>query len=94
MAHPGWTATELQRNSGLFDSLNSFFAQDISMGALPTLYAALGDDVKSGDYYGPKGFMEMRGYPTKVKVVDRALDAGIAKKLWEVSEKVTETKYL
>ena len=32
-SHPGWTATELQRHTGLFSFLNHFFAQDITMGA-------------------------------------------------------------
>ena len=37
------------------------------MGALPTLYAAVGPDVEGGDYFGPSGFMEMKGYPKKVE---------------------------
>ena len=55
-AHPGWTATDLQRHSGIFQFLNPLFAQKPEMGALPTLYAAVGPDVKSGDYYGPGGW--------------------------------------
>jgi NAD(P)-dependent dehydrogenase (short-subunit alcohol dehydrogenase family) len=94
MAHPGWTATELQRNTGLVTFLNNFFAQNISMGALPTLYAACAPDVKNGDYFGPSGMGEMRGYPKKAKIVEQALDSGIAEKLWAVSEKMTATKYL
>ena len=35
------------------------------MGALPTLYAATAPDVNGGDYFGPDGFMEARGYPTQ-----------------------------
>ena len=52
-AHPGWTATELQRHAGVFKFLNRFVAQDITMGALPTLYAAVAEDVQACDYYGP-----------------------------------------
>ena len=92
-AHPGWTATELQRHSGLFKFLNLFFAQKISMGALPMLYAAVGPDVKSGDYFGPSGFREMRGYPRKVDSNALSKDKAIAKKLWDVSEAFTEVKY-
>ena len=33
-AHPGWTATELQRHSGMMGFLNTFFAQGPDMGAL------------------------------------------------------------
>ena len=38
-AHPGWTATGLQRHTSA-QFLNGLFAQDISMGALPTLRLA------------------------------------------------------
>ena len=92
-AHPGWTATELQRHAWLVDFLNNFFAQDITMGALPTLYAAVGADVKSGDYFGPSGFMEMRGYPQKVKSNELSQNEEIAEKLWDVSEDLTGVSY-
>jgi len=92
-AHPGWTATELQRHAGFMEFLNNFFAQDITMGALPTLYAAVGEDVKSGDYFGPSGFMEMRGYPKKVKSNELSQNEEIAEKLWTVSEELTGVRF-
>jgi len=91
-AHPGWTATELQRHAGVFNFLNRFVAQDITMGALPTLYAAVGHDVKSGDYYGPAGFREMRGYPKQVDSNALSKDETNAKRLWDVSEALTGIK--
>ena len=93
-AHPGWTATELQRHSGIVDFLNNFFAQDISMGALPTLYAAVSDNALNGGYYGPSGFREMRGYPKKVDSNPLSKNLEIAQQLWEVSEKLTNTHFL
>ena len=92
-SHPGWTATELQRHVGLLGFLNHFFSQDISMGALPTLYAAVGEDVKGCDYYGPSGWREMKGYPKKVESNELSHDKEIAQKLWEVSEELTGIKY-
>lgn len=92
-AHPGWTATELQRHTGLVDFLNNIFAQDISMGALPTLRAATESGLKGGEYFGPNGFMEMRGFPAQVKTNQLAKDESIAKKLWEVSEELTGVKF-
>jgi len=92
-SHPGWTATELQRHSGIASFLNRFFAQDIDMGALPTLYAAVGPDVKSGDYFGPSGFKEMKGYPKKVESNERSHDKDTAQRLWEVSEELTGVKF-
>jgi len=92
-AHPGWTATELQRHSGLFSFLNNFFAQSLSMGTLPTLRAATDPEVNNGDYYGPGGMMEMRGYPLKVKSNQRSRDEKSAEKLWELSEEMTGVSY-
>jgi hypothetical protein len=63
------------------------------MGALPTLYAALAAKVGNGNYYGPSGFMEMRGYPKKVDTIQLAKDEKIAKKLWDVSEDLTGVRF-
>ena len=91
-AHPGWTATDLQRHSGLFDFMNRFFAMSIEQGTLPTLRAATDLDAQSGDYFGPHAFGEWRGYPIKVQPNKLAKDANIAKKLWDVSEELTKVK--
>jgi NAD(P)-dependent dehydrogenase (short-subunit alcohol dehydrogenase family) len=93
-AHPGWTATELQRHAGVLKFLNRFVAQDITMGALPTLCAATAEDAGACDYFGPEGWREMRGHPKKVEVNPRAKDTEKAKKLWEISEKLTGIAYL
>jgi len=92
-AHPGWTATELQRHSGLFNFLNGFFAMPIEQGTLPSLRAAVDKNVHSGDYFGPDGFREMRGYPVKVESNKLSHDIEITKRLWSVSEKLTGVKY-
>lgn len=92
-AHPGWTETELQRNSGFMELLGVVFAQNISMGALPTLRAAFDEEAKGDDYFGPDSFMEMRGYPVKVEANELSKDENIAKKLWEVSESLTGVKF-
>ena len=92
-AHPGWTATELQRHSGLFSFLNNFLAMPIEQGTLPTLRAATDQRVASGDYFGPDKFKEWRGYPIKVQSNKLSHDKEIAKKLWNVSEDLTGVKY-
>ncbi len=92
-AHPGWTATNLQQHSGLFQRLNPLLAQTTDMGALPTLYAALAPTVQGGDYFGPGGFMEMRGYPKKVKSNEKSHDEAVARRLWTVSEELTNVNY-
>jgi NAD(P)-dependent dehydrogenase (short-subunit alcohol dehydrogenase family) len=93
-AHPGWTATELQRHVRSFNFFTRFFAQGTEMGALPTLYAATGLDVQGGDYFGPSGWREMKGYPEKVESNKLSHDREIAAKLWDVSEELTGVKYL
>jgi NAD(P)-dependent dehydrogenase (short-subunit alcohol dehydrogenase family) len=92
-AHPGWTATNLQKHAGVFRFLNPFLAQDPPMGALPTLYAATGPDVNGGDYFGPGGFLEARGYPKEVQSHGRSYDEDVAARLWEVSEELTDVRY-
>ncbi len=92
-AHPGWTETNLQQHTGSLRFLNRFIAQQPPMGALPTLYAATAPDVEGGDYYGPGGFMEMRGYPQKIKSNGTSHDAVAAQRLWQVSEELTAVHY-
>ena len=92
-AHPGWTATDLQRNSGIVRFLNNFFAQKPEAGAWPTLLAAVDSIANGGDFYGPRGFMEMKGHPQKVKTNKLAEDPTIAARLWDVSEQLTDVRY-
>ena len=90
-AHPGWTVTGLQR--GLMHVISRLIGQQPAMGALPTLRAAFDPDLDPNDYCGPEGMMGMRGYPEKVSCSSTALDEDLAKRLWEVSEKLTGIQY-
>ena len=100
-AHPGYSATNLQSGSTkffiekwfLFWS-NKLVAQSAAMGALPQLVAAVSPDVEGGDYFGPDGFNEMRGYPKKVRSSSLSYDKEIAQKLWQVSEDLTDIRFL
>ena len=69
------------------------FAQSAERGALPPLYAATAPGVEGGDYYGPDGRGEMRGFPRKVKAIPDAYDPAIGARLWEVSEELTGVRY-
>jgi len=88
-AHPGWTATDLQRYSSAARSMNPFLAMQPWQGALPTLYAATSPEAEAGDYYGPHGCFELRGYPKKVGRTQAAKDTKTAQRLWKVSEELT-----
>jgi len=91
-SHPGWSATNALRHSSMMRSLNPFFAQPPKMGVLPTLYAATAPGVRGGDYYGPTS-LELRGYPKKVVSSASSHDEALARRLWTVSEELTQVKY-
>ncbi|MBE2317860.1 SDR family NAD(P)-dependent oxidoreductase [Solirubrobacter sp. CPCC 204708] len=98
-AHPGWAATNLQRNSGnpiehlLVHTIgNRLWAQSGDMGALPTLFAAT-QDIPGDTYIGPDGRGEMRGYPTVVGRSAAAQDAEAAARLWAESERLTGVSF-
>lgn len=100
-AHPGISDTNLIKNTPvpnwLFDLckpiMTKTFLQSAKAGAEPTLYAALGEDVKGGDYFGPDGFYEMRGKAKKVDSTALSKDKIVAQKLWELSEKLCQVVY-
>jgi NAD(P)-dependent dehydrogenase (short-subunit alcohol dehydrogenase family) len=98
-AHPGYALTNLQtsgpgKNVGfgfriLGEILKPILSQDAAHGALPTLYAAAAPEALPGGYYGPDGLFEMTGSPVSVPIPKSALDVGLAKKLWQESERLT-----
>ena len=63
------------------------------MGALPTLRAATDLGVLGGQYFGPGGFAEMRGYPKVVSSNERSHNVDTQKRLWAVSERLTGVGY-
>jgi NAD(P)-dependent dehydrogenase (short-subunit alcohol dehydrogenase family) len=97
-AHPGYANTNLQGHTssalqhGLMAVTNRFFAQSAEMGALPTLFAAT-QDLPGASFVGPGGFQEQRGYPALARRTARALDAETARRLWELSERLTGTTF-
>jgi NAD(P)-dependent dehydrogenase (short-subunit alcohol dehydrogenase family) len=92
-SHPGMTDTDLKRHSGFLMRSIFIFAQNAEMGALPSLRAACDPDAKAGDFFGPDGFLGMRGFPVKVKSNARSHDKAAARKLWEISEELTGVSY-
>jgi NAD(P)-dependent dehydrogenase (short-subunit alcohol dehydrogenase family) len=102
-AHPGGTVTNLQvtgpthggSSGGLKMTLMRasqripFAWQQVPTGILPALYAATSPDARGGAYYGPSGFGELTGGSAPARIPRRALDAGDAARLWEVSERLT-----
>lgn len=100
LAHPGYTATNLQTSApiGLWRVVfgrigNPLLAQSPERGALPQLYAATEPDVESGEFIGPGGPAELRGAPTRVPLAPAAADAETGRRLWELSEEATGVRF-
>jgi NAD(P)-dependent dehydrogenase (short-subunit alcohol dehydrogenase family) len=93
MVHPGYAATNLQRNSRWASLLNPILAQSAAMGALPTLYAAISPEIKGGEYIGPDGFFGQGGYPRQARSSRASHDLASARRLWEISEQLTQTPF-
>jgi len=62
-------------------------------GAWPSLLAATAPDVTPGGYYGPTGFMELRGPAGVAKPAKQGRDVDVARRLWEVAEELTGQKF-
>ncbi len=92
-AHPGGSRTELMRNlPHLLEAASKLLEplfQDADMGALPTLRAATDPGVIGGQYFGPDGFGEQRGYPKVVASSQASHDVTAQRRLWTVSEELT-----
>jgi len=101
-AHPGFARTDLISNGpgelrGLMRViaalLHTFASHDAASGAMPAMLAATGPDVQKLDYYGPTKMAEFKGPPGPARMPERAKDDEVAKRLWEVSEKLTGIRY-
>lgn len=94
MAHPGYTATNLQQHMGITGTIMNFlFAQKMEMGILPTLRAATDPNVKGGEYYGPRNMGNWRGYPVLNEPNPIANNRQETKRLWELSEVLTKVRF-
>ncbi|TFG71992.1 MAG: SDR family NAD(P)-dependent oxidoreductase [Anaerolineales bacterium] len=98
-AHPGTSHTNLTSHMAgqwfikLTQPLQALIVQSAAMGALPTLRAAVDTGVVSGQYYGPDGRMEQRGFPVVVQSNAASHNMADARKLWEISEELTGVSY-
>lgn len=95
-AHPGIAQTELVANGPGRNSMIAilqklaapFIQQPGDAGAWPQILAAVDPAAKQGDYYGPQGWLEMRGLPGLGKSEPKALDAQSGARLWSVAEQL------
>ncbi len=93
-AHPGLTKTNLDRYFPSFiRPMGNLFLQSAIKGVLPVIYAALAKELKGGEYIGPDGFQEMRGYPAIVDSDEATKDKEIANRFWLAAEEMTGVRY-
>lgn len=98
-AHPGTSNTNLTSHLkerwyfNLLWPLVGWMAQSAAMGALPLLRAAVDPEVSGGQYFGPDGFMEQRGYPVVVQSNEASHNEADARQLWQVSEQLTGVRF-
>ncbi len=102
-AHPGVSLTNLGRYIPkpiwwFFYPLTYFITQSARAGSKPILLAALGypgdsKEIKGGEYFGPTGYKEWKGRAGRGTVAPQGQDLEVAKKLWEISEKILEISF-
>ncbi|MFF5056461.1 SDR family NAD(P)-dependent oxidoreductase [Micromonospora sp. NPDC000663] len=97
-AHPGISNTELVRNAPAavrapITWLAPVITQPAAAGALPTLRAATDPSALGGQYYGPDGLGETRGYPKLVTSSPESHDLTVQQRLWAVSEDLTGVRF-
>lgn len=101
--HPGYAATELQERgpqmtgskfgAAMMKIGNSLFAQSAEAGSWPTVFAAVSAEARGMDYIGPMGIGHMWGKPGKNRSNRLSHDEAQARRLWEVSERMTGVEF-
>jgi NAD(P)-dependent dehydrogenase (short-subunit alcohol dehydrogenase family) len=95
--HPGGSDTELGRYvTGVFGLLTRVmtplmrpFMNTAAQGAWPTELAATAPGIEGGQYFGPSGRGEMSGPARQVDSSDASKDLAKARRLWDLSIKMT-----
>jgi NAD(P)-dependent dehydrogenase (short-subunit alcohol dehydrogenase family) len=91
--HPGIADTELSRYlPGLLKAATPLMKplfNSADQGAWPTLYAATGQDIKGGEYLGPKKRRETAGPASHARSTHRSRDPELAARLWDLSIEMT-----
>lgn len=95
-AHPGWSHTNLQGNSGrkVVDAavlaVDRMVSTDADFGARQTLYA-VSQDLAGNTFVGPRFGLYGRSQPTWRNWSARRAATAVA--LWELSERLTDAKF-
>jgi NAD(P)-dependent dehydrogenase (short-subunit alcohol dehydrogenase family) len=100
IVHPGVATTNIVSNGmgttfqgRIANLVLPLVAQSDDRGSWPTLFAATSAAAEAGHYYGPDGFMEIKGLPVEVQPMPHAKDEAVAQRLWRISEDLTGVHY-
>lgn len=103
IAHPGYAVDPLTPSRpGLAEaprvvralaSVTRGLVQGKDGGALPIVHAATAVDVVSGDYWGPGGWLEFRGAPTRVIASEQVRSPELGAVLWSAAEAATGVRF-
>lgn len=96
--HPGGSASNIFKEMSRIEyyflkTISPLIAHDNASAAKAALYAALSLDAEGGKYYGPTGFFEFKGKVGYAKYSKYSKQAGLAEKLWTLSEQLTNEKF-
>lgn len=99
-AHPGLSSTGFIGASGqsaliqgVFMLASQLIGQNAAAGAWPLEYAATMPDVANGEYWGPDGYMEIKGRPARAGVWPHARARADWQRLWTLSEAQTGVQF-
>lgn len=102
-AHPGMSGTNigaaLRANASPLKQKVQAWTEAIILNspeqaAAPTLLAATQPEVTGGSYFGPSGFMEIKGPPVPARLASASQDESNAKQLWALAEQLTSVSFL
>ena len=96
-AHPGLARTNIAQGLGWIGKISmpiaGLFLQSARMGALPILCASTDPRASGGQYYGPDGKNERKGYPVVVSSSSESHNEEVARGLWERSQELTNVRF-
>ncbi|MEW8972541.1 MAG: oxidoreductase [Mesobacillus sp.] len=96
--HPGISNTNLfnlgkGETPKYMKGLMKLFSQPAAMGALPTIYAAADDSLTGGEYIGPDGRGNRKGFPAIEIPAPGVFNEVTMNRLWSVSEELTGVQF-
>ena len=102
-AHPGYAATDLLAHrpeeggpswlSRIAVLGNTVVAQSAVFGALPILACFRTRRLLGGEFFGPDGWQELAGQPSRARPSRHARDPSVAAALWDASVELTGVSY-